>query len=471
MLYICIIREHIIQCLLSMLNNVVFDENNEKLMRNIPRFLMPVVVLVLCVGFAYFLMKTAPEPKRKPAKSVVPMVDVLELQQADYRVSVASTGTIKPHTQSNLVAEAAGRVVYASPNFTNGGFIEQGELLISLDPAEYVYAVANTKAALSGISARLRELDTTAENLKKSLAIEGQQLALAERQFKRHSQLRKQGTVSQSALDQSEREYLLRKSSLQSLENSLALIPAQRQILQADLKLKQAQLASAQLDLDRTRIKAPYAGRVLEQRVDLGQSVSKGSVLAAIYAVDYVEVRLPISDFEASFLTLPDGRGDESQQKVTLSVSIAGNRYQWAGRIMRTEGMVDARTRQLFLIAQVDNPYAASPDGRPPLMVGQFVEAEIPGRLLQDVIILPRKVMRAGDEVLVVTPDNRIERRNLEITWRDQGHVVVRTGLSAGDRVSLTQLPYAPNGSQVKISGAADAKNSKPVDQKPAGVQ
>jgi len=434
-------------------------------MRKLPRILLPIIVLAACIAFAFFLMKTAPQPKRKPQKPVVPVVEVLEVEQSDYRVKVASTGTIKPHTQSDLVSEAAGTVVYVSPHFTNGGFIEQGELLVRLDPAEYQYAVANIKAALSGVKARLMELDTTAANLKKSLAIEGQHLALAQRQFTRHTKLRKQGTVSQSALDQSEREYLLRKSSLQGLENSLELIPAQRQILQADLKFKQAQLASAQLDLDRTQIKAPYAGRVLEQRVDLGQSVSKGSALAAIYAVDYVEIRLPISDWEASFLILPEGRENGPQQEVMLSASIAGNSYQWRGRIMRTEGMIDARTRQMFLIAQVDDPYVASPDGTPPLMMGQFVEAEIPGRLLQDVIMLPRKAIRANDEVLVITPDNQIERRSLKVAWRGQEHVIVRAGLSAGDRISLTQLPYAPDGSPVKISGAVDAKPSKPVNQ------
>jgi len=440
-------------------------------MRKLFRILLPIIVLAACIAFAFFLIKTAPSPQRKPSKPVVPIVDVLEVESSDYQVVISSTGTIKPHIQSDLVSEAAGSVVYVSPHFTNGGFIDQGEVLVRLDQAEYQYAVANTRAALSGVKARLLELSATADNLKKSLAIEAQQLALAEREFKRHSKL-KHGTVSQSALDQSEREFLLRKSSLQGLKNSLGLIPAQRQILQAELKLKQAQLASAQLDLDRTQIKAPYAGRVLEQRVDLGQSVSKGSVLATIYAVDYVEVRLPISNREASFLTLPEGQEGETPLEVILSVSIAGSDYQWRGRIMRTEGMIDVRTRQLFLIAQVDHPYTHSADGKPPLMVGQFVEAKIPGRLLQDVIVLPRKVIRAADEVLVITPDNRIERRNLEVAWRDQASVVVRAGLSAGERVALTQLPYAPQGSLVRISGATDsAFKAVNRDSKPAGAQ
>ncbi len=441
-------------------------------MRKLFRILLPIMVLALSVAVAFFLIKTAPPPQRTPPSPVVPIVEVLEVKPSDYRVVVTTTGTVKPHIQSDLVSEVAGPVIHVSPNFTNGGFIEQGELLVRLDQAEYQYAVADTQAALSGVKARLLELDTTAENLKRSLAIESQQLALAERQVIRHTKLRKQRTISQSALDESEREFLLRKSSLQGLKNSLGLIPAQRQILQAELKLKQAQLALAQLNLDRTQIKAPYAGRVLDRRVNVGQSVSKGSVLAAVYAVDYVEVRLPITDREASFLALPEGREGEPQLEVILSVSIADRDYQWHGQIMRTEGMIDARTRQLFLIAQVDNPHTPAHDDQPPLLVGQFVEAEIPGRLLQDVIVLPRKVARADDEVLVITPDNRIERRKLEVVWRDRSSIVVRAGLSAGERVSLTQLPYAPQGSQVKISAAVDQRlEAAGRGNRPTGAQ
>ncbi len=421
-------------------------------MRKLFRIVLPVVVLAISMGVAFFLIKTAPPPKRSPSTPVVPVVEVLEVAPSDYQVVVNTTGTVKPHIQSDLVAEVAGPVIYISPNFTNGGFIEQGELLVRLDQAEYQYAVANTRAALSGVEARLLELDTTAENLKKSLAIEAQQLALAERQMMRHAKLRQQRTISQSTLDESEREFLLRQSSLQGLKNSLELIPAQRRILQAERKLKQAQLASARLNLERTRIRAPYTGRVLERRVNVGQSVSKGSVLAAIYAVDYVEVRLPITDRDAAFLTLPEGRAGEPQLAVTLSVSIAGRDYRWHGQIMRTEGMVDARTRQRFLIAQVDNPHAPAHDDHPPLLVGQFVEAEIPGRLLQEVFVLPRRVARADDEVLVITADDRIERRRLDVVWRDRSSIVVRSGLSAGERVSLTSLPYAPQGSRVEIS-------------------
>jgi RND family efflux transporter MFP subunit len=256
-------------------------------------------------------------------------------------------------------------------------------------------------------------------------------------------------------LEQSEREYLLRRASLQSLQNSLQLIPAQRRVLQAELKLKQAQRDMAQLNLTRTQVVAPYTGRVLEKRVDIGQSLSKGTVLATLYAMDSIEIRLPITDRKAQFLSLPEGQGS-GVLSVVLFSKIGEQRYQWKGRIVRTEGAIDSRTRQQFLIAQVDNPYSNASDDRAVLKIGQFVEAEIPGQILTDVFVLPRKALRAGDEVLVITADDRIERRQLKLIWGDKESVVVRAGLVAGDRISLTALPYAPDGAQVKVGGSAE---------------
>jgi RND family efflux transporter MFP subunit len=424
-------------------------------MKRLLQILGPVIILLVCIAIAVFLIKSAPEAKRRVHKPVLPLVEVFTIEPVDYQIRVQSQGTVMPHTQSTLVSEVAGRVIEATANFRNGGFFAIDEVLVSIDPVEYQLALANIEAAFAGVTARLAELATTAENLKKSESIEQQHLNLAERQFRRHSKLHKQGTVAQSALEQSEREYLLRRASLQSLQNSLQLIPAQRRVLQAELKLKQAQRDMAQLNLTRTQVVAPYTGRVLEKRVDIGQSLSKGTVLATLYAMDSIEIRLPITDRKAQFLSLPEGQGS-GVLSVVLFSKIGEQRYQWKGRIVRTEGAIDSRTRQQFLIAQVDNPYSNASDDRAVLKIGQFVEAEIPGQILTDVFVLPRKALRAGDEVLVITADDRIERRQLKLIWGDKESVVVRAGLVAGDRISLTALPYAPDGAQVKVGGSAE---------------
>jgi len=419
------------------------------------RILGPMIVLLVCIAIAIFLIKSAPEAKRRVHKPVLPVVEVFTIKPVDYQIQVRSQGTVMPHIQSTLVSEVAGRVIEVTANFRNGGFFALDEVLVGIDPAEYQLALANIEASFVGVTARLAELDTAANNLKKSELIEMQHLDLAERQFRRHSKLRKQGTVAQSALEQSEREYLLRRASLQNLQNSLQLIPAQRRVLEAELKLKQAQRDTANLNLARTQVIAPYTGRVLEKRVGIGQSVTKGTVLATLYAVSSIEVRLPITDRKAQFLMLPEGQGREPLA-VTLFSKIGEQNHQWQGRIVRTEGTIDARTRQQFLIAQVDEPYLKTSDGSAVLKIGQFVEAEIPGQILNGVFVLPRKVLRAGDEVLIITADDRIERRQLKPIWGDKESVVVRDGLAAGERISMTALPYAPDGAQVKVDGSTE---------------
>ncbi len=423
-------------------------------MKKLLRTLGPMIVLLVCIAIAIFLIKSAPEAKRRPHKPVVPVVEVFEIEAADYQVVVESQGTVMPHIQSTLVSEVTGRVIEVAANFRNGRFFALNEVLVRVDPAEYQLALANIEASLAGATARLVELATTAENLKKSEEIEKQHLDLAERQFRRHSKLRKQGTVAQSVLEQSEREYLLRRASLQNLQNSLQLIPAQRRVLEAELKLKETQRGTADLNLARTQVVAPYAGRVLEKHVDIGQSVTKGTVLATLYATDAVEVRLPISDQKAQFLITAEGE-HESPLSVTLSTNLAGQIYQWQGRIVRTEGAIAPRTRQQFLVARVETPQPNISTSQT-LKIGQFVEAKIPGQRLSNVYILPRKALRAGGEVLIIGADNRIEHRLIKPIWGDKESVVVRDGLAVGERISLTALPYAPDGAQVEVGSSVE---------------
>ncbi|VAX06693.1 RND efflux system, membrane fusion protein [hydrothermal vent metagenome] len=425
-------------------------------MRRLFKVVLPIVIIAASIFVSRQMIATAPEPKRRAPKPVVPVVEVLVIQQGEYQIKVNSRGIIQPRTQSTLVAEVAGRITYVAPSFRNGGYIALDEVLARIDPTEYQFAITNTEASLLGVMARMTELGITEENLKQSITIETEHLALAKNQHHRHQRLQKTGTVARSMMEQSEREYLLRRASLQALRNNLALIPTQRQILVADRKLKQAQLDSAKLNLDRTQIHAPYAGRVLEKEVDLGQSVSKGTNLGTIYATGLVEIRLPVNDKQAAFLDIPNDHAQEGVTQVTLFTTIGQQSYRWQGRIIRAEGAIDASTRQLFLVAQVDNPDTGSADNTPPLKIGQFVEAEIYGQILADVFILPRKAVRAGDEIFLVTADSRIQRHKLDVIWRDKENVVVRSGLKAGDRLSITAIPYALDGAPVKISDSKD---------------
>ncbi|WP_133493637.1 efflux RND transporter periplasmic adaptor subunit, partial [Alcanivorax sp. 24] len=142
--------------------------------------------------------------------------------------------------------------------------------------------------------------------------------------------------------------------------SSLVLRKPQLAAAEASVLSAQATLEKAKLDLERTKITAPYAGRVLSRSVDLGQVVSNNMELASIYAIDRVEIRLPIKNKDLPFINLPeqfrDGAKNSAGSLVKFSSDLVG-KQQWQGQVIRTEGAIDESAQQLYVVAQINDPY------------------------------------------------------------------------------------------------------------------
>lgn len=326
---------------------------------------------------------------------------------------------MSPRTQSTLIPEVSGRVVSVSAALRSGGFFEKGEELLRIDPTDYENAVVIARADLA----------------KARLTL----------------------TQEQAQADQARRDW--ERLSPKVAPSALVIRQPQVDSARAEVAAAEARLSQARVQLARTRILAPYAGRVLQKQVDVGQYVAPGTILATIYAVDYVEIRLPLTDNQVGFVALPEqyrgGLSNMSTGKgatVTLTARVGQEHYTWQGRLVRTDGAIDTVNRQLFVVAQVDDPYA--PHGSmPPLKVGQFVEAAIEGRTLHNVFVLPRSILEPGDKVVVIDDQHRLQRRPVEVRWRDGDHVVISKGLAAGEQVSLTPMVFAAEGTVVRIQG------------------
>ena len=250
------------------------------------------------------------------------------------------------------------------------------------------------------------------------------------------------------------------------LRDDLGLRKPQIAAARAALLSAQAQLERARTDLERTRIRAPYAGRVLEQNVDIGQFVSVGTMLAKIYAIDYVEIRLPLSNRQLEYVRLPERFRDDGNvtnqdgPAVTIEAVVGHTTYTWEGRIVRAEGSIDTQSRQLYVVAQVDDPYSRGPEGRPPLRIGQFVTARIHGQVLKDVVVIPRPALREGGEVLLVDEEGYLRRRAVSVLWSDTDQVVVDDSLSAGEVLAVTSLSISASGSKVNATVDGEVMNA-----------
>jgi len=377
--------------------------------------LLPILVLAIASALAFVTVSNRQPAERRSPPSNLTEVDVTTLEPQSYSVRAKTRGTVRPRTESTLIPEVSGRVLSLSPNIREGEFFEAGDLLLEIDPRDYHTEVTVARATLAQTQMSLAEEDARARQ--------------ARRDWQR---LGEKGEP-----------------------DSLVLREPQLAGARAAVASAEARLAQAALNLERTRITAPYAGRVLERNVDVGQYVTPGNVLVRVYAVDYVEIRLPLTNRQLEFVDVPEiYRGDDPETHppgpvVTLRARIGSKTHEWSGRIVRAEGSIDTRSRQLFVVAQVDDPYGKGPPGRPPLKVGQFVEAEIEGRTLENVFVVPRAAVRTGGEVLLLDSDNRIESKAVNVLWASTSDVVIGAGLQAGNRLVLTPLGSAAEGLEV----------------------
>lgn len=370
--------------------------------------LLVAAILGVALLLAALLVATRPVLQPQTGARPLPSVRVLVAAQRDQVLVVRSQGAVQPRTEAELVPEVSGRVVRLSPAMHAGGHFTQGEELLHIDDSDYRAGVGSAEAAVVR--------------------------AGAEAEFARFESERL-GTLQSRDL-----------ASRSQAENALRA----RRVAESGLKEAEVALARARLDLERTVIRAPFTGRVRSERLDTGQALVRGESVASIYATDYVEVRLPIADRQLAFLdpALLMGGALEpaTAPKVVLRAEFGGRALSWEGRVVRTEGEIDARSRMVHVVARVENPEAP---GHPLLPVGLFVQAEIRGQTARGVIELPRAALRDGDRVLVVDAEDRLRFRAVEVLRADQDSVLVRSGIADGERVCVSPLQIVVDGMRV----------------------
>lgn len=380
-------------------------------------------------ALALYLQRPEPVKVEIPSKSL--LIDVAEVVKQNLPISIASQGTVSPRTQTTLMAEVSGRVVEVSPKFKAGGYFSAGEILLQIDDRDY--------------KAELKRAESAVASASSNLALEKGRAQVAYRDWLQFSK----GVTRNADAD------------------ALAQRKPQLAEAQAQLDSAEADLARARDNLDRTTIRLPYAGMVRSKQADIGQYVSVGSQLGQTFAIDRVEVRLPLPDDRLSYLNLPavDASHDNRPPTlVTLSSRQGENTYEWQAELVRTEGVLDERSRVLFAIAEVVDPYGLESERDAPLRVGTFVQADISGKTMQDIVVLPRHVLRTGNQVWVVDDKNRLVNRVVGLLRTDGELAYIYRGLEAGEHVALSTIPHAVAGTEVRQNSTVKTSTLLPPD-------
>lgn len=375
------------------------------------RAILPLLVIVIALGLTFVLLKSRRTPKPHETPYLGPLVEVTEMVKTNRQVIVSATGSAQSRYEVDITPQVKGRVSEISPQMVAGGIFRKGELLFAIEDIDYQLAIALAQS----------------------------NLAQAELELLRNENLAELARKEWHALNTDSE---LEPNPLVVYEPQLKSARAQRDAAQAKVKM-------AELDLQRTRVFAPFNCYVRSEQVEIGHFLNTGAPVATVAGVDQIEIVVPLPLDELVWLQVPrsDTRQKGSLAKVELQSG--GQTFRWQGEITRALGEIDPRNRMARVVVTVSDPFSHDSDGAKllnDLLPGMFVEVNLQGEELSDVIAVPRGALHDNDTLWIIDDENRLHIREVDILRRERDEVLIRSGLDTNEKIVLTNLSGAAEG-------------------------
>ncbi len=373
--------------------------------RAVISFVVALVILVGGVGIAIVLFRTGPKADEAVEQRPLPPVETLAVEIADFPLEIETQGSIESRRETRIAAEVSGRIVEMADGFRQGGRVTEGERLARIDPSDFEAALAEARSALADA-----------------------ELALAQ---------------EEARADQARVDWLRLGGG--ATANPLALREPQIASARARIEAARAAVVLAGQNLERTNIRAPFDASVRETMIEVGAVTRPGEPIAELFTATDLEIRLPLTLEDYGFLKIRTDGTVEAQ--ITLSGMIGGREVSWQAEPVRLDAEIDRRTLSAFLTARVLPNEGPATAAYPP--VGFFMQARVSGDTLGRVAVIPRRALREGGEVILITPDNRVEFRKVDVARTTRDSAIVRAGLAVGERLCLTRLNAPVAGMEV----------------------
>jgi RND family efflux transporter MFP subunit len=376
-----------------------------------------IVLFGALVMGALIMLKSAPE-KQAPSNAGV-LVRTTEVMLDDWQVTVSGTATVSAASSVSIMPQVSGEIREVSRNFVDGGFVRKGEMLFRIDNADYRLALKIAESAEA-------QAEVEYETIKSRAAI-------ARREWKIISESMGQAGSQDTAAP-----------------NPLVLYGPQLKNVEATMQSAAAKVEQARLNLKRTVVRAPFAGRVRQKTVDLGQYVRAGGPVAALAGTATAEVVMPLRRGELDWIRIP---GSEA----AITVPGHGTGASWTGRVSRSLGEVDMKSRMVQVVVEVDDPYGLKKGAGtgPQLMNGSFVNINISGRTLRSVAVFPRAALRDNNTVWIMDREGLLRVRDVHVVRMEGDSVIADRGLRDGDIIVLSSVSGAADGMKLRDADAA----------------
>jgi RND family efflux transporter MFP subunit len=378
---------------------------------------IPVIIIIAGFVIMKALVSGRPEPGKEVRENPGILVEVFKAEKQDTHVMVRGSGTVESSQEVTLIPQVSGRIVYADPNLNVGGFFKKDSILFEIEDTDYRLALERAMSARAKAEYELATIESQA------------QIARSE-----------WGIISKDS---------------DAPANPLVLYEPQLKSSKAALASASAQVEQAQLDLERTKIKAPFNARVRSENIDPGQYVKSGNSVAVLAGTDTAEIAVPLPLDDLQWLDIPRNGERQNGADASVHLQIGGNTYTWDGRVVRSTGEVDHKSRMMQLIVEVRDPYGLhnkKDAASPALAAGTFVEVHIKGKALKEVFIIPRTSLRDNRTIWVMDKENKLRIKDVTLLRMEKENVIISKGIAEGDMIVKTN-----------ISGAADGMKLRPI--------
>ncbi|MDB9724374.1 efflux RND transporter periplasmic adaptor subunit [bacterium] len=370
-----------------------------------------VVLAALFLAVMMNVLQPDAEKTSEPEAAIAVKTEIVN--RAQLAMHVESQGIVAPRTRTRIISEVSGLVLDVADAFVVGGTFKTGDMLLKLDPTDYEVALQRAEAKVISFKALMELENARSVQAEKEWGMTGR-------------------PKSEAPLLALRRPYLLE---------------AEANLLQAKAEVRQAEIK-----LSKTIIRASYAGMVSKKSADIGQFVTTGTAIGETFAIDFVEIRLPLSEKD---LTMMDGLSSQVElrkKEITLSGTVDGIVTSWQATLARSEGVVDELNRSQYIVARVADPYGLGDSERiVPLRVGTFVKASIEGKVLNDVFKVPRSALLEGSRIGLVDDQALLKIIPVEVASTDDNHYYISGGLQDGYEIVTSALGTPIEGLKLRI--------------------
>ena len=373
--------------------------------------ILPFLVIVIALGLTFVMLKSRKTPKPHETPYLGPLVEVAELVKTNRQVVVSATGSAQSRHEVSITPQVKGRVSELSPQMVAGGIFRQGELLFAIEDIDYQLAIALAQSNLAQTELELLRNENLADLARKEWY----------------------ALNTDSALE---------PNPLVVYEPQLKSARAQRDAAQANVK-------QAELNLQRTRVFAPFNCYVRSEQVEIGQFLNMGAPVATVAGIDQIEIVIPLPLDELVWLQVPRNGTRQKGSLAQVELQSGGQTFRWQGEITRALGEIDPRNRMARVVVTVADPFSQEIEGAKllnNLLPGMFVEVHLLGEEISDVIAVPRGALHDNDTIWIVDDENRLHIREVDIMRRERDEVLIRSGLDASEKIVLTNLSGAAEG-------------------------